>query len=116
MDILPLDPNNKKRVDDFLRSPFSIYKNIPQWVPPLQMDERLRLSRKQFPFYKHSRAVLFSRLRGSGPIGRLAALDNRRYKHAGVMQIGVENENMQREMVNFGIQFYKTPRVYGHNL
>jgi hypothetical protein len=87
MYILQLDLNNKKQVDDFLRLPFSIYRDIPQWVPPLQMDERLRLSPKRFPFYKHSQASFFLAYeQGTGastvparPIGRLAVLDNRRY-------------------------------------
>ncbi|MGZ9222980.1 MAG: hypothetical protein ACXW4Q_12805 [Anaerolineales bacterium] len=74
-----LDPNNKKQVDDFLRLPFSTYKDIPQWVPPLQMDERLRLSPQRFPFYKHSRAIFFLAYDETRLIGRLAMLDNRRY-------------------------------------
>lgn len=32
------------------------------------------------------------------------------------MQIGVENENTQREMENFGINFYKMHRTYSHSL
>ncbi len=79
MQVIRLDLNNKKQVDDFLRLPFSIYKGIPQWVPPLQMDERLRLSPKRFPFYRHSEAAFFLMYEGSHPIGRLAVLDNRRY-------------------------------------
>jgi len=86
MNILQLDLHNKKQVDDFLRLPFSVYKDIPQWVPPLQMDERLRLSPRRFPFYKHSQASFFLAYKrsspgddGTRPIGRLAVLDNRRY-------------------------------------
>src|SRR5512141_1319038 len=79
MNIIQLDLDNKKQVDDFLRLPFSVYRHIPQWVPPLQMDERLRLSPKRFPFYKHSQAAFFLAYDGTRPIGRLAALDNRRY-------------------------------------
>jgi len=79
MNILQLDLNNKKQVDDFLRLPFSIYRDIPQWVPPLQMDERLRLNPKRFPFYKHSHASFFLALEGTRPIGRLAVLDNSHY-------------------------------------
>ena len=66
-------------MDDFLRLPFSIYRDIPQWVPPLQMDERLRLSPQRFPFYKHSQASFFLACEGTRAIGRLAVLDNRRY-------------------------------------
>ena len=79
MNTLQLDLQNKKQVDDFLRLPFSVYRDIPQWVPPLQMDERLRLNPKRFPFYKHSHASFFLAYDGTRPIGRLAVLDNSRY-------------------------------------
>ena len=79
MHITQLNLNNKKQVDDFLRLPFSVYKDIPQWVPPLQMDERFRLSPQRFPFYKHSQASFFLAYEGTRPIGRLAVLDNHRY-------------------------------------
>lgn len=90
MHITQLDRGNQKQVDDFLRLPFSIYEDIPQWVPPLQMDERLRLNQKRFPFYKHSQAAFFLAYKrstprsgsvdeGTRPVGRLAVLDNRRY-------------------------------------
>jgi hypothetical protein len=35
-----------------------------------------------------------------------------RYRFADVVQIGMENENMQREMRGLGIDFYKTHRIY----
>lgn len=83
MNVIQINLNNKKQVDDFLRLPFSVYRDIPQWVPPLQMDERLRLNPKRFPFYKHSQAAFFLAYDGTGaspvPTGRLAVLDNHRY-------------------------------------
>jgi len=79
MNIVQLDLNNKRHLDDFIRLPFSIYKDIPQWVPPLLMDERLRLNSKRFPFYQHSHASYFLACERTRPIGRIAVLDNRRY-------------------------------------
>jgi hypothetical protein len=79
MRIQRLDLTNKKHKADFLSLPFSIHRDIPQWVPPLQMDERLRLNPKRFPFYKHSHAGFFIACEGTRPIGRLAVLDNRPY-------------------------------------
>ena len=79
MNVLQLSLNNKKHVDDFLHLPFSVYRDIPQWVPPLQVDERLRLNPKRFPFYKHSHASFFLAYERGNPIGRLAVLDNSRY-------------------------------------
>jgi hypothetical protein len=78
MNIVQVDLESKKQVDDFLRLPFSIYRDIPQWVPPLQMDERRRLDPKRFPFYRHSQALFLLAYEGNHPIGRLAILDNRR--------------------------------------
>ena len=79
MNIIQLDLNDKKQVDNFLRLPFSIYRDIHQWVPPLQVDERLRLNPKRFPFYNHSRASFFLATEGTRPIGRLTVLDNSRH-------------------------------------
>ncbi|MEW6401764.1 MAG: hypothetical protein AB1649_08190 [Chloroflexota bacterium] len=79
MNVVQLDLHNKRHLRDFLSLPFSVYRDIPQWVPPLQTDERIRLDLKRFPFYKHSQAAFFIAYEGTRPIGRLAVLDNRRY-------------------------------------
>jgi hypothetical protein len=79
MNIIQLDLKDKKHVDDFLRLPFSIYRDISQWVPPLQTVERLRLNPKWFPYYQHSQASFFLAYERNNPIGRLAILDNSRY-------------------------------------
>jgi hypothetical protein len=79
MQITQIDLTNKRQVEDFLHLPFSIYRDIPQWVPSLQMDERIRLSPKRFPFYKHSQAAFFIACESTRAIGRLAVLDNRHY-------------------------------------
>ncbi|MDP2964636.1 MAG: hypothetical protein Q8N39_01210 [Pelolinea sp.] len=49
-------------------------------------------------------AVLFNEMSKSVKEGR--------YNHADLVQIGVENERMQRELSTFGIDFYKTHRIY----
>ena len=79
MDITQIDLANKKQVKDFLNLPFRIYKDTPQWVPPLQMDERLRLDLQRYPFYKHSQAGFFLAYEEDRVIGRIAVIDNRLY-------------------------------------
>ncbi|MFZ5857358.1 MAG: hypothetical protein ACOYZ6_11050 [Chloroflexota bacterium] len=79
MNIIQLDLSNKRQVKDFLDLPFSIYRDIAQWVPPLLTDERTRLDLKRFPFYKHSHAAFFLAYQDARPVGRLAILDNRNY-------------------------------------
>jgi hypothetical protein len=67
-------------------------------------------------------AGLLPEYRGSGGTAILysemfkSVAENLRYKHAEVVQIGLENEKMQREMENFGIDFYKMHRTYTRNL
>lgn len=63
-------------------------------------------------------AGLLPEFRGSGGTAILyselfkSVRSNPRYQHAEIVQIGVENDKMLREMSNFGIEFYKTHRVY----
>jgi len=45
--------NSRKEWGQFLQVPFSIYKNDPNWVPPLFMEQRRLLNRKKNPFFKH---------------------------------------------------------------
>jgi len=79
MNTTQIDLSNKKQVKEFLDLPFRIYKDVSQWVPPLRMDERVRLDPTRYPFYKHSQAGFFLAYEGSRIIGRIAAIDNRLY-------------------------------------
>ena len=79
MNIIQIDLSNKKQVKDFLDLPFRLYKNTPQWVPPLRMDDRVRLNPKRHPFYKHSQAGFFLAYDETRPVGRIAVLDHRLY-------------------------------------
>lgn len=79
MRIKQVDINNRREVQDFLRVPRQIYREIPQWVPPLGNEERVRLDEKRYFFYQHSAAAFFVAYQDSAPIGRVAVLDNRRY-------------------------------------
>jgi hypothetical protein len=78
--IIRLDPGNKRQVGEFLDLPFFIYRDCPQWVPPLAGDARAMLDRKRHPFYRHSEAAFFLAY-GDAPraVGRIAVLDNRHY-------------------------------------
>lgn len=79
MKTVQIELDNKRQVRDFLNLPFRIYKDIPQWVPPLRMDDRLRLDPKRYPFYQHSQAGFFLVYEGTRAVGRIAVIDNRHY-------------------------------------
>jgi hypothetical protein len=75
MIIIQIDLSDRKQVQEFLRLPSRIYSDTPQWVPPMQGDEGLRLNRKRYPFYKHSEAAFFLARDNGRTKGRLAVLD-----------------------------------------
>jgi GNAT superfamily N-acetyltransferase len=60
----------------FIKLPWSIYKEYPNWVPPLLMDRKKLIDRKGNPFYKHARMEMFLAERGGELIGRIAAIVN----------------------------------------
>jgi hypothetical protein len=74
-----IDTQNKSQVRRFVRLPYRLYAQCPQWVPPLFVDEELRLDRRRHPFYEHSDADFFIAVRGGRDVGRIAALENRRF-------------------------------------
>ncbi len=78
--IQKIDLSNARQVQTFLRLPYSIYRNIPQWVPPLQMDAARLLDTHKNPFYTHSTAAYFLVFdQHTRPVARLACLNNSRY-------------------------------------
>lgn len=74
-----VDTGSKAQVQRFVDLPFQLYRDHPQWVPPLLGDIRLMLNRNKHPFYEHSDADFYLAVRDGRDVGRLAALENRRY-------------------------------------
>lgn len=74
-----IDSDKKAQVRRFVTIPYRLYENHPQWVPPLFIDAETQLNRKKHPFYEHSDADFFIAVRDGRDVGRIAALENRRF-------------------------------------
>ncbi len=80
MNLITVNTTDRRQVNQFLGLPFHIYRECPQWVPPLESDARLMLDRRRHPFYRHSDAAFFLATENDGrAVGRIAVLDNRNY-------------------------------------
>lgn len=79
INIEKIDTKNKEQVRKFVLLPYRLYRNTPQWVPPLFSDVELQLNREKHPFYDHSDADFFIAERDGEIIGRIAALEHRPY-------------------------------------
>lgn len=74
-----INTENKNQVKRFIKLPYRLYENHPQWVPPLFIDAEMQLNRKKHPYYEHSDADFFIAVRDGRDVGRIAALENKRY-------------------------------------
>jgi GNAT superfamily N-acetyltransferase len=64
---------SKRELKAFMRLPWRLYRNEPQWVPPLLMELRKRLDRERNPFFEHAEAEYFLAWRDGRPVGRITA-------------------------------------------
>ena len=72
-----VDTDNKGQVKRFVELPHRLYKDCPQWVPPLYIDAYAQLNRKKHPFHEHSDVDFFLAVCDGRDIGRIAAIENR---------------------------------------
>lgn len=72
-----VNTDNKSQVKRFVQIPYRLYKDTPQWIPPLYTDAYLPLNRKKHPFHEHSDVDFFIAVRDGRDVGRIAAVENR---------------------------------------
>lgn len=74
----------KKDFRHFLLFPWKIYKDDPNWVPPLLVDMKEKLNPKKNPFFEHARMELFLGRRDGEIAGRIAGIidDNHNRFHS----------------------------------
>jgi len=63
----------RKELATFIKLPWRLYRNEPNWVAPLLMDLKSRLDQKKNPFFKHAQAQYFLAYRDGRAIGRVSA-------------------------------------------
>ncbi|MGW2597452.1 N-acetyltransferase family protein [Streptomyces klenkii] len=64
----------------FIRMPRALYRHDPHWVAPLEHELRACLDPRRNPFHTTGTAQLFLALRGTTPLGRIAAHIDPRYQ------------------------------------
>ncbi len=64
------------QLEDFVRFPFSLFKNNPYWVPPIISEEMEVFDSQKNPVFKNAAAHFFMAYRDSKPVGRIAAIVN----------------------------------------
>ncbi len=78
-------------LDRFVKLPFRLYRDDPNWVPPLISDLKNTLTPGRNPFWNHAERELFLAMRNGTAVGRIAAIVDRNY-----------NEYHQSKLAMFG--------------
>lgn len=66
----------KTELKKFMLFPWQIYKNDPNWVAPLLVNEKNLLDMSRNPFYQHSEGQYFLAYKNGEIVGRIEALIN----------------------------------------
>jgi len=61
---------------DFVKFPFSLFRDNPYWTPPIINEELEVLDRHKNPVFKYADAQFFMAFRDHKPVGRAAAIVN----------------------------------------
>jgi hypothetical protein len=80
-----VSPRDRRR---FVRLARTVNRTLPLWVPMLDRDQFREIDPRANPFYRHAEAALFLALRGDRPVGRIAAIENRRHNEHWQDRIG----------------------------
>jgi hypothetical protein len=63
----------------FIRFQYELYDDLPNFIPPLEMDRKNVLDPKKNPWFRFGTAQLFLARRGGKIVGRIAAIEDPRY-------------------------------------
>ena len=79
MKILQFHPSNRHYRNAFIKFPFELYKDTPQWVPPMRWEMR-KIFKTNYAFYNYGEAAFLLALNDQDEVvGRLAVANNHRY-------------------------------------
>lgn len=67
---------NSREKKRLLELPWKLYKDDPNWIPPLRLDQKENLGYAKNPFYDRNEIQTFLAVKNNEPLGRLAAIVN----------------------------------------
>jgi GNAT superfamily N-acetyltransferase len=70
---------SRRDLTRFIKLPMRLYRNEPNWIPPLVAERRAFLDREKNPFFRHADVELFLALREGRPVGRICAHVDRHF-------------------------------------
>jgi GNAT superfamily N-acetyltransferase len=69
----------RRELKRFVKVPFRLHRESPQWIPPLVFERMQFLDRAKNPWFEHGEAEYFLAERDGEPVGRVSAHLDRRW-------------------------------------
>ena len=101
-------------LSDFLRVPDVIFRDDPNYVPPLRMEIKQRLTPGKNPFWEHAEGALFTAYRDGRLVGRISAQIDR--EHLRIHQDGrgffgffdtINDQDVANVLLSRGLEWLK---------
>ena len=89
--ILIKEAKTKSELTEFIKFPFSLYKDNKYWVPPIISDELETFDKTKNPVFENAEAYFYLAYKNNNIVGRIAAIIN-----------WEEVNNQQKKKVRFG--------------
>jgi hypothetical protein len=70
---------SRRQLKGFVKVPFHLHRDQPQWVPPLIFERMQFLDRRRNPYFEHAEVELFVAERDGEPAGRISAQVDHRW-------------------------------------
>jgi hypothetical protein len=71
-----VEAQSKKQLVDYIKFPFSLYKDNKYWVPPIIADELETFDRTKNPAFENAEAYFYLAYQNNQIVGRIAAIIN----------------------------------------
>lgn len=73
--------STQRERERFLEFPWTLYRDDPNWIPPLRGNQKEMVGYRSHPFYERNQVQTFLACRGSHVCGRIAAILNHGHIH-----------------------------------
>ena len=75
IEVVPV--KSRRQRSQFFHFPWQLYRDDPNWIPPLRQNQWELLNYKPHPFYENGEIQTFLAIRDGETVGRIAAIVNR---------------------------------------
>ena len=108
----------KKDLMDFIKFPMDLYRNNPNYVPPLINEEKNIWNPKENPALKYSEAKQFLAFKNNKIAGRIAVLINKKEeKELGIRKVRfgwmdfIDDAQVSKALINEAVKFAKENNI-----